>query len=282
MNASFCQPSVENGTIPASSHTSPTSGMLEERWPHRQCRILAILEHAGLAELVLRERRAAARAPLRRAVAADEPPAIVHDLEEPPDVLDVGVAERVVVALPVHPLPESLGRPPELPGRPGDDLAAFGGELVEAVLLDLLLGVHAERLLDGDLDPQALAVPAVLVALVVAAQGLVAQEYVLERPPPGGVHAHRLVRRHGAVEEAEPRPFGVLLAQPLEHALALPVLEDLLLEGGELGHRGESREGLRHGRDGTKRPRHLLSVMRPDISPGALILKQWTSGSGAK
>src|SRR3954470_21506518 len=128
--------------------------MIEQRKPHRQRRILAVLEHAGLAELVLRQRRAAARAPLRGAVAADEPSAIVYDLEEPPDVFDVGVAERVVVALSVHPLPEPLRRPPQRPRGPGDDVAAFGGELVEAVLLDLLLGVHAQRLLDADLDPQ--------------------------------------------------------------------------------------------------------------------------------
>jgi hypothetical protein len=48
------------------------------------------------------------------------------------------------------------------------------------------------------------------------------------------VHTHRLVRRHGPAEEAEPRPVRVLLAQPVEHALALPNLEDLLLEGGQL------------------------------------------------
>src|SRR5207253_3258515 len=83
------------------------------------------LEHARLAEFVLRQRRAAPRAPLRRAVAADEPSAIVHDLEEPPDVFDVGVAERVVVALPVHPLPEPLGRPPQLRRGPGDEAAAL-------------------------------------------------------------------------------------------------------------------------------------------------------------
>src|SRR3954452_4797496 len=144
--------------------------MIEQREPPRQRRVLAVLEHAGLAELVLRQRRAAARAPLRGAVAADETSAIVHDLEETPDVFDVGVAERVVVALPVHPLPEPLGRPPQLPRGPGDDGAAFGLDLVEAVLLDILPGVHAERLLEDDLDPQPLAVPAVLVPLVVAPQ----------------------------------------------------------------------------------------------------------------
>ena len=94
-------------------------------------------------------------------------------------------------------------------------LAALG-ELGEAVLLDLALRVEPERLLDLDLDPEALAVEAVLVALVEAAQRLVALEDVLERPAPGVVHAHRVVRGDRAVDEAEPLAASVLLAQPLE------------------------------------------------------------------
>ena len=62
-------------------------------------------------------------------------------------------------------------------------------KLVEAVLLDLPLGVQAELLLDADLDPQPLAVEAVLVALVEAAERLVALEDVLQRAAPGRVHA---------------------------------------------------------------------------------------------
>ena len=58
-------------------------------------------------------------------------------------------------------------------------------ELGEPVLLDLALRVEPERLLDLDLDPEALAVEAVLVALVEAAHRLVALEDVLQRPAPG-------------------------------------------------------------------------------------------------
>jgi hypothetical protein len=67
--------------------------------------------------------------------------------------------------------------------------------LVEAVLLDLALRVQPELVLDADLDPQALAVEPVLVALVEAAQRLVALEDVLERPPPRRVQRELLVRR---------------------------------------------------------------------------------------
>src|SRR5204863_8914296 len=74
--------------------------------------------------LVLRERRAAARAPLRRAMSLVEPAAPVRLGEEPPDVLDVRVREGQVVVAPVHPLTE----PPRLLGHdadePGDALLA--------------------------------------------------------------------------------------------------------------------------------------------------------------
>src|SRR5215471_20128334 len=86
-----------------------------------------------------------------------------------------------------------------------DHLAALPGELVEPVLLDLALRVEAELALDRDLDPEPLAVEAVLVALVEAAEGLVALEDVLQRPAPGGVDGERLVRRDRAVDE---RPAG--------------------------------------------------------------------------
>ena len=79
---------------------------VEEREADGERRVGAVLVDARLRQLVLRERRAAARAPLRRAMADVQPSAIVHELQEPPDVLDVGVAEREVVGPPVHPLTE--------------------------------------------------------------------------------------------------------------------------------------------------------------------------------
>ena len=79
---------------------------LEEREADVERRIAPVLVHAGLGELVLRQRRAAARAPLRRAMTEVEPAALVDELQEPPDVLDVRVAEREVVLPPVHPLAE--------------------------------------------------------------------------------------------------------------------------------------------------------------------------------
>src|SRR5581483_8038239 len=145
-------------------------------------------------------------------------------------VLDVRVRERVVVVVPVHPHPEPLRLPGDQLRVLGDALAAARGELGEAVLLDVALRVEPQRLLDLDLDPEALAVEAVLVALLAAAEGLVALEDVLQRPPPGVVHGHRVVRRHRAVDEAELRAAAVQLAQPVERPLRLPALEGGLLQ----------------------------------------------------
>ena len=164
-----------------------------------------------------------------------QPPSLVDGLEEPPDVLDVRVREGVVVVVPVHPAPE----PAVLVGHHlrvlGDPLLAALGELGEPVLLDVALRVQAQRLLDLDLDPEALAVEPVLVALVEAPQRLVALEHVLQRAAPGVVDAHRVVRRDRPVEEAVALGAAVLLAQLVEDALAVPPAEDLLLEGRVVG-----------------------------------------------
>jgi hypothetical protein len=115
-----------------------------------------------------------------------------------------------------------------------------------------------DQTLDADLDPEALAVEAVLVALVVAAQGLVALEDVLQRPPPGGVHAERLVRGDGPVDEGEARAAAVSLAQLREGTLAFPPREDLLLEGGMVGHRRQRlKDWLGHREEKCREQRSL-------------------------
>ena len=214
---------------------------LEQREADEERRVGAVLVDAGLRQLVLRERRPAARAPLGRTMTHVEPVAFVHLLQHPPDVLDVRVAEREVVVPPVHPLPEADRPLCQLAGRPHDDVAALRSKRLEPVLLDLPLRVEPELVLDAHLDPEALAVEAVLVALVVAPEGLVALEDVLQGPAPGRVHGEGLVGGHGTVEEREPRAVRVLRAQLLEDALGVPPGEDLLLEGGVVGHH---RQGL--------------------------------------
>ncbi len=222
------------------------AGPVEQREADRQRRVLAVDVAAD--QLVGRDRRAAARAPLRGAMAPEQPPLLLHDLQEPPDVLDVGVGEREVVVPPVHPLPEADRPGSEVGRRALHHGAAAAGEVLEPVLLDLALGVEPELLLHADLDPEPLAVEAVLVALVVPAERLVALEHVLQRAAPGGVHREGLVGRDGPVDEAEPRAVGVLRPQPGEGLLALPALEDRQLE----------RVVIRLGRQGSEHERAIL------------------------
>ena len=159
----------------------------------------------------------------------------MDDLQEPPDVLDVRVAEGEVVVAPVHPLAEAL----EPRVSSSDDwtttsrhLRANSSSPYSSISR---FEFRPSCALDADLDPEPLAVEAVLVALVEAAQRLVALEDVLQRPAPRGVDAERLVRRDRAVDERPLRPAAVPLAKLLEGPLALPELEDLQLRARMIG-----------------------------------------------
>ena len=119
--------------------------------------------------------------------------------------------------------------------RLDDDLAALAGEVLEPVRLDLGLRVQAQLALDADLDPEPLAVEPVLVALVEAAERLVALEDVLQRAPPGGVDGERLVRRYRAVDERPVGAAAVPVAQLLEGLLLLPDVQDLQFQSRMIG-----------------------------------------------
>src|SRR5437870_4229743 len=155
----------------------------------------------------------------------EQPSTLVHQLQEAPDVFDVGVRERVVVVPPVHPLAEPLLSPGELCGGPDHLLPAAPGELSEAVGLDLSLRVQAELPLHADLDPMTLAIEAVLVSLVESPHGLVPLEDVLHGPAPRRVDGEDLVRGHGSVEEAPLGARSVESPKALERLVALPLLE---------------------------------------------------------
>src|SRR5215216_6113013 len=74
------------GRRPDDQRLAPT---LLEREADVQRRMLELLVVLLPGLLVRGERGAAARAPLRRAVALVEPATLVHGVKEPPDVLDV-------------------------------------------------------------------------------------------------------------------------------------------------------------------------------------------------
>jgi len=169
----------------------------------------------------------------------------VAELEKAPDVADVGVGHRVVRPFPVHPHAE----PARLRGLDARVLrhaiAAGAGEAIEPIGLDLVLRVEPERLLHLDLDPQPLAVEAVLVALILAERRVIALEQILQRAAPGVVDAHRIVGRDRAIEERIGGSALVLPAQLRERSVAIPALEHAVARA----RCGRARPGQEQRRD---------------------------------
>src|SRR5207249_2727696 len=85
------------------------------------------------------------------------------------------------------------------------------------------------------LDPESLAVEAVLVPLLMAGHGEVALESILEGAAPGVVHAHGVVGRDRPIEKRPLRLARILSAKPLEGMRFLPEFQDLVLAGNEVG-----------------------------------------------
>ena len=108
--------------------------------------------------------------------------------------------------------------------------------------------VKPELALDVDLDPEALAVEAVLPALVLAEHRVEAAEDVLVRPAPGVVDAHRVVGRDRPVEEGPVRAARVLGAQLREGGALAPEVEDAVLLGSQVGLAGDRWERARRHR----------------------------------
>ena len=195
-------------------------------------------------DLVVGDAGAAPGAPGHDVAALVDVSLLVADLEEVPDGVVVLVRHRMIRVVPVHPVAE----PDRLLGldvrEPPDALLAEIDELVDAELLDVGLGGHAEVFLDVDLDPQALTVEAVLVALLEALHGLVALEEVLVGAAPCVVNAHGVVRRDWAVHEGEALAGAVVANEVLfDDAALVPPGEQVLLHLDEIYFR---RHRLEH------------------------------------
>ncbi len=138
--------------------------------------------------------------------------ALVMDrLQRPPHRLDVVGIQRSVGVVEVDPEADPLGQPVPVLQVAEHRLPAAGVELRDPVALDVLLGLHPQLGLHGQLDRKAVAVPAALALDVVAAHGAIAGEDVLEHP------AEHVVGGGGAVGGG--RPF---VEAPLRRAGAPP------------------------------------------------------------
>src|SRR5688572_2552916 len=117
-------------------------------------------------------------------MAHHEPPLLVDEFENVPDVRDVVVAVRVVGVVPIHPLAEPDGLLGDRCGAAVDPRAARARELVDAVRLDVALAVQVELALYLHLDPESLAVEPVLPALIESLHRLIALVEILVRASP--------------------------------------------------------------------------------------------------
>src|SRR5262249_2186264 len=112
-----------------------------------------------------------------------------------------------------------------------------GKAIARNEVLDLALRAELQLLLDLDLDPEPLAVEAVLIAELVAGHREVAVVRVLVRPAPPVMHTHRVVRGDRPVEERPARLALVLRPQLVEGPDRVPELENLAFLRGEIGLR---------------------------------------------
>ena len=220
-------------------------GRLGDGKPHIYRRVDHVLVDVGLAELVARQRGAAARAVGDDLELLVQQPLLVDRLQRPPDRLDVRGIERPVGVVEIDPEPDPLCQPVPLLDVAEHLLAAAGVELGDPVALDVLLGLHPQLGLDRQLDREAVAVPAALALDVVPGHRPVAREDVLEHPAQDVVGAGVAVGGRWALIEA-----------PLRRALASHdrLLEDLAVAPALAALRapaqGTKRAGLRGGASG--------------------------------
>ena len=106
-----------------------------------------------------------------------------------------------------------------------DAFPAGPREVRETERLDVGLAPEPERPLDLDLDPETLAVEAVLVAAALALHRVEADDGVFQRAAPRVVHAHRVVRRDRPVEEPELGGAVPQLAEAREGGRVVPELQ---------------------------------------------------------
>ena len=86
-------------------------------------------------------------------------------------------------------------------GKGEDTLFTTLHKFVDTVGFDFAFVLQAQFFLNLDLDPQTLAVKAVLITLLVALHGLKALVQVLVCASPGMMNSHGVVRRYGTIQE---------------------------------------------------------------------------------
>ena len=155
--------------------------------------------------LMRAEARHAARTVGRYAVVLVDETLIPQALEHPPRRFDVGVVIGNVGGVHIQPHARTLGHRLPIANVAEDALAAAAIELLDAELLDLVLGGEAQLLLDLKLDRKAVGVPPAAADRTVAPHRLIAEDDILERARQHMVDAGASVRSGRALVEDEQR-----------------------------------------------------------------------------
>ena len=215
----------------------------------------------ALGDLVVGEPGAAAGAVGGDAVVLDQQALVEDLLERPPDALDVARVHRPVGRGHVDPVAHPVGELGERVDVPLDGLPAACVELRDAVALDVGLAREPELLLDGDLDGQAVAVPARAAGDVVTLHGLEAGEDVLEGAGLDVVGARAAVGGRRSLVEHPLRPAGRALQRARRRPCRRPSAG-----GSPAPWRADRPEGeaRRRGRRGWVRSRHPILPDRPN------------------
>ena len=202
--------------------------------------VLLVAVDVGLAQLVARQCRAAARAVGHDLEVLVEQPLVEELLQVPPHRFDVGRVERPVGLVHVDPVADAGGQAGELVDVGVHRLPAQPGELGDAdLLLYLLLARDAELLLDLHLDREPVGVPPGPAGHEGAVHRAEPAEEVLVDPGPDMVQARHPVGGGRALVEHPGWRARAPLNGAFEHAVRRPAGQLGLLEGDEVDVGGD-------------------------------------------
>src|SRR5258708_3226453 len=102
---------------------------------------------------------------------------------------------------PIHPIAQADGLLALTFGKFEDALFTTLHELVYAIRFDIELGCHAKFLFDFNLDPEALTVKAVLIALLVTLHRFDTLVQVFISASPGMMNPHGVIRGDRTIQE---------------------------------------------------------------------------------
>ena len=210
-----------------------SAGIIEQG----KCDVDARVGHlaVALAHLAAGKRGAPLGPPPDDLVALIEQAAVEELGQRPPDALDVALVIGHVGSREIDPKPDPLGERLPLPHVAPDRLLTLMDKGLDAVGLDLGLGVDAEFLADLHLDGQAMRVPARLPLAVFAPHRAVAGIEILDRTGQAVAGVRHAVGGGRPLEEDKPLRAAAPIERLFVDRMIPPQPRDRGLEGGEVG-----------------------------------------------